>query len=322
MSQSLSIETDRSGLGDAAISPPSEISWRRRSRPSHMLSQSLHLPLSQSLQLRTPSQSLHLRTLSPLRAGNIRAILPSEITQYVLQPETVLEPLNAATPPLLRTVVWTDFRLAVTLFVVVPFSLLIWSVAESRRSQIGEVSLRYMTSYWQASSLLLITVAFNVQQEPLGVATGLIAQAMILVSLWWWSDLNDELERAESSALLAAFSTWRGLASVAAAGGVLVQAPFQPCLALSVLTSDPSCAAWLEPPVFAAGVIGLSPSPALAALARGFCALYASVLAYYATVLIPTVGRRGRAPRPPLMNVASPIGAWRMLGFIREQDGS
>ena len=109
-----------------------------------------------------------------------------------------------------------------------------------------------MTSYWQASSLLLITVAFNVQGMQLGVLTGLVAQAMILVSLWWWADLNDELRLAPPSALRSSFLTWRALASVAAAGGVLVQAPFQSCVAVPQLAADASCAAWLEPRTMAA----------------------------------------------------------------------
>ena len=40
-------------------------------------------------------------------------------------------------------------------------------------------------------------------------------------------------------------------------------------------------------------------------------------LSYYATVLLPTVGRSGRAARPELMNL-TPIGAWRALGFISD----
>ena len=226
----------------------------------------------------------------------------------------------------MRTILLTDFRLAVTLFVAVPFALLGWSVYACRppaqtRSAMAEASLRCMTSYWQASSLLLITVAFNVQGTQLGVPAGLVAQAMILVSLWWWADLNDEVRSAEPSALRSTFLTWRALTSVTAAGGVLVQAPFQPCLAVPELAADASCAAWLEPPQFAAHIIGLSPSPELGLLANGFCGLYFCVLAYYAAVLLPVVGRRGRAPRPALLNAASPIGWWRMLGFISEQDG-
>ena len=246
----------------------------------------------------------------------------------LLSPETVLDPLNAATDPWVRAVVWTDFRVAVALFVVMPFALLGWSIyacrppvlGGGRRSPTAEVSLRYMTSYWQASSLLLITVALNIQQSQLGVATGLAAQAMIVASLWWWADLSDELQSAAPSALRSAFLTWRALASVAASAGVLLQAPFQPCLAAPALAADAACAAWLEPPQFAAALVGLSPSPELGLLANCACTLYLAVLAYYAAVLLPNIGRRGRAQRPAFMNAASPIGAWRMMGFIGEQD--
>ena len=271
-----------------------------------------------------PLTRLRAPTASASRGGGVRSDLG-----VLLSPETTLEPLNAATAPWIRAVVWTDFRLAVSLFVVAPLAILGWSACACRpsalggcegRSQAAEATLRIMTSYWQASSLLLVTVAFNIQQSQLGVPTGLVAQAMILVSLCWWSDLDEEVRSAEPSALRAAFLGWRALACVAAAGGVLVQAPFQPCLALPALASDASCAAWLEPPLFAASLVGLSPSPELGRLADGFCALYFAVLAYYGAVILPRVGRRGRAPRPRLMNVGSPIGAWRMLGFISEQD--
>ena len=183
------------------------------------------------------------------RCGVVR----SDALQALLSPETVLEPLNAATEPWVRAIVWTDFRTAVTLFVAVPFALLGWSAYACRppgqaRSPTAEAALRCMSSYWQASSLLLITVAFNVQGMQLGVLTGLVAQAMILVSLWWWADLNDELRLAPPSALRSSFLTWRALASVAAAGGVLVQAPFQSCVAVPQLAADARCAAWLEPP--------------------------------------------------------------------------
>ena len=95
----------------------------------------------------------------------------------LLSPEKTLAPLNAATEPWVRAVVWTDFRVAVALFVAAPFALLTASVVACRpgggRSKGDEASLRYMTSYWQASSLLLITVLFNVEAAPIGAATPL-----------------------------------------------------------------------------------------------------------------------------------------------------
>ena len=238
----------------------------------------------------------------------------------LLSPETTLAPINAASEPWVRSLVWTDFRVAVALFVVVPFGLLAASVAArvprepDDRSKSAETVLRLMTSYWQASSLLLLTVALNIQEANFGVFAGLAAQAMIAVSLWWWSDLNEELDETPLSR---AFRAWRLPTSVAAAGGVVVQLPFQGCVGAESLAGDAFCAPWLEPPKFAAGLVGLDASPALGAVADIGCLLYFAVLSYYATVLLPTVGRSGRAARPELMNF-TPIGAWRALGFLSD----
>ena len=46
---------------------------------------------------------------------------------------------------------------------------------------------------------------------------GLAAQALIVASLWWWEDLNDELEAADAP-VGRAFGAWRRAATVAAAG--------------------------------------------------------------------------------------------------------
>ena len=281
--------------------------------------------------------------------GSGLAALPpaADLPALLLSPEAVLPPLNVATEPWVRSLVWTDFRAAVALFVAAPLALLGWAVAACRPVSLGgrggddkaaarpdgaEAALRYLTSYWQASSLLLITVALNVQGSGLGVVTGLAAQAMIVASLWWWSDLNAEVGETLSSppssspspsqprpALLSAFAAWRLAATAAAAAGVVVQVPFQPCASLPSLEADPACAAWLEPPRLAAGLAGVAPSAGLGLAAHAAVALYGAVLMYYLAVLLPGVGRLGRAPRPGLMDRASPIGAWRWLGFIEGQ---
>ena len=139
--------------------------------------------------------------MSPLQALQQPSSLTLSLEPLnLLSPETTLAPLNAASEPFVRSLVWTDFRVAVALFVVAPFALLAASVVArvprtpDDRSKSAETVLRLMTSYWQASSLLLLTVALNIQEANLGVFCGLAAQAMIVVSLWWWSDLNEELD--------------------------------------------------------------------------------------------------------------------------------
>ena len=273
--------------------------------------------------------------LSPLQAlqqpasmaSGLHLHQPSSLTLSLeplnlLSPETTLAPLNAASEPLIRSLVWTDFRVAVALFVVVPFALLAASVVArvprtpDDRSKSAETVLRLMTSYWQASSLLLLTVALNIQEANLGVFCGLAAQAMIVVSLWWWSDLNEELDD-DDAPLSRAFRAWRLPASVAAAGGVVVQLPFQGCVSVDSLAGDAFCAPWLEPPKFAAGLVGLDASPALGAVANGGCLLYFAVLACRTRVErlldgvevdITTAGTTRRCSCPRSAAAAAPRG--------------
>ena len=255
----------------------------------------------------------------------------------VLSPETVLPPLNESSEPWIRSLVWSDFRVAVSFFVVAPLLLLVWAVflrvppksltndskggsEDDYRSPVAETVLRLMTSYWQASSLLLLTVMLNIQESNIGVFTGLLAQAMIVISLYWWRDLNEEVSGSEDL-IGRTFCIWRMIACIAASLGVVLQAPFQGCLEVPSLAGDAFCAPWLEPPQFAAGLIGLE-STSLSLLATTGCTLYALVLVYYVLVLLPSVGREGRAKRPVLMDVATPVGAWIALGFLDPQKDS
>lgn len=268
-----------------------------------------------------------------------------------LRPDTVLPPINAASEAWVRSLVWFDFKVAVAFFVVAPLILLSWAVvarippnnkngnesidklektkttvSSQSSPPIAETVLRYMTSYWQASSLLLLTLTLDIQENTICVVVGLLAQAMIVASLWWWEDLNEELALEEepgsnnNDSIGTAFVLWRNVATLAASTGVIIQVPFQSCVIENSLVDSPYCAPWLEPPTFAAGQIGIAASPALEILTLSGLALYTIVLAYYVLVLVPSVGRLGRAARPEIMNVVSPVGAWQMMGFLEDQN--
>ena len=216
--------------------------------------------------------------------------------------------------------------MAVSFFVVCPLLLLGWAIAlrvpkvDTTRSTSAETVLRLMTSYWQASSLLLLTVLLNISESDLGVLTGLLAQAMIVVSLVWWEDLGNESDESKEW-IGKVYKVWRNIVIVSAATGVIIQTPFQTCLGVSSLSEEAFCAPWLEPPKFAAGLIGMDHFD-LIPLANAGCTLYALVLLYYGLVLLPSVSHSGRAQRPKLMDVATPIGAWIALGFLDPQEDS
>jgi hypothetical protein len=145
--------------------------------------------------------------------GTATSLEATSWTDVLFAPESIYGPISADTPEWLRTVVWSDFRLAVTLFVVAPLILLLWSAWECRPATIittsknpdvievgpdnksslaADATLRVISGYWQASALLLITVLLNITASPIGAVTGAVAQLMIYVSLNWWESLNQE----------------------------------------------------------------------------------------------------------------------------------
>jgi hypothetical protein len=147
---------------------------------------------------------------------------------------------------LLDRLVWTDYRLAVLLTVIVPLVLLIWTyVARIEAMQ------RLMQIYWKVSSLLAITVFLLIAAIPSGFLAGIAARVLIPIGLWWWADLNDEVDDLPRfRPLRTALTSWRWALTFYCALGVLFNLFFARCAFLSqgALLEDQSCAIWLQPP--------------------------------------------------------------------------
>jgi hypothetical protein len=228
----------------------------------------------------------------------------------------LFDALNPATDVLTRVVVWANFRVAVALFVIAPLALFFWSFAKGGTE---DAVKRVLIGYWQASSLLMLTVFLNIANLPSAAFTGLFVQCMIPVSLMWWDDLMQEI-RKEDTPLARAFLLWRLPAIIASVAGVAVQLPFQSCNFVSNPVDNPMCAAWLEPPhafhdIFLKGV----PPSTLQSLAFGGCTIYFAYLFYLGAVVVPRVGRSGRKDR----NIFSSVSALKLLGWIdRESTGN
>ena len=90
--------------------------------------------------------------------------------------------------PLYRSLVWLDLRVAVLFSVGVPLVLLVWAAV--RREQ---ALVRLLGLYWKVASLLLITVLLLSDRRPLGFLLAVLAQVLVVASLWFWVDLNEEL---------------------------------------------------------------------------------------------------------------------------------
>jgi Protein of unknown function (DUF3177) len=145
-------------------------------------------------------------------------------------------------PLLYRVLVWLDYRLAAVVAVGLPLVLLVWAVVRQERAL-----QRLLAIYWKVASLLLIAVLLLTDNRPLGYVVALLAHLLVVVSLWFWVDLNEELaDLPPWRPLPFTLRAWRWALSLFGALGALLSAMALRCLSGSV--SRPFCRPWLEVP--------------------------------------------------------------------------
>ena len=143
---------------------------------------------------------------------------------------------------LYRTLVWLDYRLAAVFAVGLPLVLLLWAALQQERALV-----RLMGIYWKVASLLLITVLLLTDNRPLGYLLALLAQLLVVVSVWFWVDLNEELaDLPPWRPLPYAVRAWRWGLSVFGVLGAGLSALALDCAGSGV--TRPLCRVWLEAP--------------------------------------------------------------------------
>jgi hypothetical protein len=141
-----------------------------------------------------------------------------------------------------RALVWLDYRLAAVFAVGLPLVLLIWAAWKREQALV-----RLMGIYWKVASLLLITVLLLTDNKPLGYLLAFLAQLLVVVSVWFWVDLNEELDDLPPwRPLPFVIRAWRWGLSVFGVLGALLSARALDCVRGGV--TRPICRAWLEAP--------------------------------------------------------------------------
>ena len=197
-------------------------------------------------------------------------------------------------PLLYRTLVWLDYRLAALFAIGLPLVLLVWSAVRQERAM-----QRLLGIYWKVASLLLIAVLLLTDNQPLGYLVALLAHLLLVICLWFWVDLNEELaDLPPWRPLPFVVRAWRWGVSGFGAVGALLSAAAIGCVQGSV--SRPLCRAWLEAPDDLHGgfarvfgfLFGGSWTGAIAAFV-GYVALvgYVVGLLQWALVRLPRQGR-------------------------------
>jgi Protein of unknown function (DUF3177) len=143
-----------------------------------------------------------------------------------------------------RPLVWMDYRLAVLFTVIIPLVLLIWAFVIK-----AEGMQRLLLIYWRVSSLLGISVYLMIGGFGVSFISSMMARILIPISLWFWLDLNDEIEFMSNSTLKLFFTSWRWAVSIYCALGVVGTLPFLGCAFSETAISTSYCRVWFEAPL-------------------------------------------------------------------------
>ena len=94
--------------------------------------------------------------------------------------------LAALPEPLYRSLVWLDVRLAVLFSIGLPLVLVTWAALRREGALV-----RLLGIYWKVASLLLLATLLLTDRRPLGFVVAVLAQLLVVVSVWFWLDLNE-----------------------------------------------------------------------------------------------------------------------------------
>lgn len=190
--------------------------------------------------------------------------------------------------PWFTPLVWMDYRLAVLFTVICPLVLLIWAFAQK-----SEPIQRLMVIYWRVSSLLAITVYLMIAAIPISFVSSLMARILIPVSLWFWRDINEEIDELPQPSLKLALTSWRWAITVYNVLGSIVQVLFLNCaFSKTPLINDDYCSVWLQPPLLFKQFFHPKTSPGfLGFLGVVGLVVYIACLCYFVFVKLSRQGR-------------------------------
>lgn len=192
-----------------------------------------------------------------------------------------------------RPFVWTDYRLALLFAVLIPLIVWIWAYVQK-----AEGIQRLLNIYWRVASLWAITIYLMMGGFAVSFISGLIARILIPISLWFWVDLNDDIEYQSSGSLKLIFTSWRWAMTIYSVLSAIAFGFFTllSCAFSEAVLNNPTCSVWLEAPLlFKEYFHGNSKPGFLGFLGIVGLIIYVLYLVYFVLVKL---GKQGRSAIP------------------------
>ncbi|MFN6179109.1 MAG: DUF3177 family protein [Dolichospermum sp.] len=186
-----------------------------------------------------------------------------------------------------RPYVWMDYWLELLFVLIIPIILLIWVFVQK-----SEAMQRLLMIYWRVSSLLAISIYLMIGGFGVGFISALMARILIPIALWFWVDINDEIEYHPQGPLKLVFTSWRWATTVYCSLGALALLPFLRCAFSANMLKTPYCSVWLEAPLVFKEYFHHNSTPAflgfLGIVTLGFYIVY---LSYFVAFKLSRYGR-------------------------------
>ena len=140
-----------------------------------------------------------------------------------------------------RTLVWLTYRLSAIFAFGLPLILFCWSFIRKEGS-----ILKLLTIYWKSSVLLAISILLFTGNIKIAFLTSFLAPFFMVGSIWFWIDLNEEINDLPSTRPLPlTFKIWRW--SINFWGLLYAFISFQALSCITVVKKL-NCNAWYEIP--------------------------------------------------------------------------
>jgi Protein of unknown function (DUF3177) len=187
-----------------------------------------------------------------------------------------------------RWLVWLDYRLALLFVLIIPIILLIWAFVQK-----AQPIQHLLVIYWRVASLLAITIYLMIAQYPVSFFSGLMARILIPISLWFWIDLNEEIDYLQNNALKLTFTSWRWATSFYCVLGALGLIPSLGCAFSDIAIKSKECRVWFEAPLLFKELFHANTkAPFLGVLGILGLIIYVIYLSYFVLVKL---GKQGRS---------------------------
>ncbi len=144
---------------------------------------------------------------------------------------------------LFRVVAWTNYKLFVFICLICPLILSVWAM----KSGIPSIQ-RLMVIFWRVASLMMIAIYLFIPVWQIGYLAWFVAHLFVVISLWFWADINDEIRDLPKIPIRLAIRVWRWATTFYGLAGAIVFIPFVRCAFADKASDELACRAWLELP--------------------------------------------------------------------------